>query len=268
MATDPTPVVAQAGYTTTLRNNMRQIYQAQISANFAGTLGQVTDIVSILVSQAYYESRLNTNALGPILSLSSSIVRDYLNSPAITTFLATANPTQKANVRIGIQAMGLGQSLGLNSVRGASAKTGKCLIEAARPDLSSTLCVNPGEDLIAAFLGDSNLQKALQIQMVVLESKWKSVVSTSDGWMSKGDPFSRIFPSRISASVAAYLGLGAADSNGTTPVAYAASIVGGQNYSIANGTNLQVAQRSVQTASAASPSTNGSNAIRITKAGC
>lgn len=268
MTQDATPVVAQAGYTTTLRNNMRQIYQTQLTAHFAGTLNQCVDIVNVLISQVYYESRLNTNALGPVLSPSSTIAKDYLSSPAIVTFLATANPTQKANVNVGIQALGLGQSLGLNSVRGASAKTGKCLIEMARPDLATTLCVNPGDDLKAAFLGDDNLEKALQLQLVVLESKWKNVVSTPNGWTSKGDSYNRLFPSRIAASVAAYLGLGGADSNGTTPQAYAASIVGGQTYAIANGTSLQVAQRALQLASSTQPSTNGANQTRITPAGC
>lgn len=268
MATDATPVVAQAGYTTTLRSKMRQIYDAQVKSNFAGTLGQVTDIVNVLLSQAYYESRLNVNALGPVLHTSSSVAKDYLSSPAIIKLLATGNPTQKANANVGIQALGLGQSLGLNSVRGASAKTGRCLIETARPDLAGTLCVNPGDDLVATFLGDANLEKALQLQLVVLESKWVNVVMSTNGWMSKGDIYSRIFPSRITASIAAYLGLGAADQNKTSPQAYAAAIVGGQTYAIANGTSLQVAQRSLQVASVTSPATNGSTQPRLVPPGC
>lgn len=268
MAINPSPVVAQVGYTTALRSSMRQIYQTQIASNFAGTLGQYSDIVNVLVSQAYYESTLNVNALGPVLSASSSVAKDYLTSPAITTFLKTATPTQKANINVGIQALGLGQSLGLNSVRGASARTGKCLIETARPDLADQLCVNPGDDLIATFLGYSNLQKALMLQMVVLESKYKQATLTSAGWVFKGDVNNNVFPSRISAAVGAYLGLGRADQNKTTPAQYSNAIVGGQNYAIANGTNLQVAQRAVQMASAASPATNGSGVTRISPAGC
>jgi hypothetical protein len=268
MATDATPVVAQAGYTTTLRNKMRQIYDSQVKSNFAGTLGQVTDITSILISQAYYESRLNVNALGPVLSGSSSVAKDYLSSPAIVKLLATGNPTQKANANVGIQALGLGQSLGLNSVRGASAKTGRCLIETARPDLAATLCVNPGDDLVATFLGDANLEKALLLQMVVLESKFKAAASSANGWMFKGDVNNNSFPSRISAAIGAYLGLGRSDQLGTTPVAYSSSIVGGQTYAIANGTSLQVAQRNLQLAAATQPGTNGSGSTRITPAGC
>lgn len=268
MATNPTPVVAAAGYTTTLRNNIKQIYQTQISSNFASTLGQVTDIVNILTAQIYVESRLNTNALGPTLASSSSIAKDYLTSPAIKNFLVTANPAQRANVAVGIQALGVGQSLGLNSVRGASAKTGKCLIETARPDLAGILCVNPGEDLIATFLGDANLEKALQLQLVCLESKWKGVVSTSNGWVSKGDTYNRLFPSRIAAAVAAYLGLGGSDQNSTTPQAYSASIISGLAYAIANGTNLQVAQRNLQTAASIGPTTNGSGQANIVPVGC
>ena len=268
MATNPTPVVSAAGYTTALRNNMKQIYQTQVGSNFASTLGQVTDIVNILVSQAYYESRLNTNALGPVLSVSSSVAKDYLTSPAIKNFLTTANPTQKANVNVGIQALGLGQSLGLNSVRGASAKTGKCLIEVARPDLAGQLCVNPGDDLVATFLGDSNLEKALLLQLVVLEQKFKAATLGASGWAFKGDVNNNVFPSRISAAIGAYLGLGRSDQLGTTPQAYSAQIVGGQNYAIANGTSLQVAQRNLQTASSTGPSTNGANQTRITVPGC
>lgn len=260
--------VAASGYTTTLRSNMRQIYASQLSRNFAGTLNQVPDIANILVSQAYYESRLNTNALGPVLGKSKPLAKDYLSSPAIVNFLKTANPTQKANVATGLQGLGLGQSIGLNSVRGASSATGKCLIESARPDLAGTLCVNPGDDLIATFLGDANLEKALQLQMVVLEAKYKLVTPMSGGFGTKGDVYNRVYPSKIAAAIAAYLGLGAADSNGTTPQSYSASIIGGQNYAIANGVNLQVAQHNVQLANANSPTTNGSTQTRITPPGC
>lgn len=260
--------VAASGYSTQLRNNMRQIYQGHLSSHFSSTLSQVPDIINILVSQAYYESRLNSNALGPVIGRSSSIAKDYLSSPAIVNFLTTANPTQIANVNRGLQGLGMGQSLGLNSVRGASAKSGQCLIEQARPDLAGQLCVNPGDDLVATFLGDANLSKALLLQMVVLESKYKAVTPMTGGFGSKGDVYNRVYPSRIAAAIAAYLGLGAADSNGTTPQAYSASIVGGQNYATANGVNLQVAQRNLQQSDVVNPSTNGSGQMRLTPPGC
>lgn len=268
-ATKTNTQVSASGYTTTLRSNMKQIYASQLSSNFSGTLNQVPDIANILVSQAYYESRLNTNALGPVIGQSSPLAKDYLTSPAIVTFLQTANPTQKANISRGLQGLGLGQSMGLNSVRGASASTGRCLIETARPDLAGTLCVNPGEDLVATFLGDGNLEKALQLQMVVLEAKYKAVSSVAGGgWGTKGDPYNRVYTSRIEAAISAYLGLGRADSLGTSPQSYAASIVGGQNYATANGVNLQVAQHNIQLANANSPTTNGSAQTRITQPGC
>jgi len=268
MSVQTTTNMTTSGYTTTLRDNMRQIYTSKLKSYFSSTLNTVPDIVNILVSQAYFESRLNSNALGPVLSTSSSIAKDYINSPAIKNFLVTANPTQKANINVGLQALGMGQSLGLNSVRGASAKSGRCLIEIARPDLAGTLCVNPGDDLVATFLGDDNLEKALLLQMVVLESKYKAVVPVTGGYGSKGDIYNRVFPSQIAAAVAAYLGLGGSDQLGTSPEAYSSSIIGGSNYAIANGVSLQVARHNVQVANTTGPSTNGSGKDPITPAGC
>jgi hypothetical protein len=267
MALQPTSPISSSGYTTKLRDNIRQIYAAQIKSNFSTTLGTVTDIVNVLISQIYYESHLNSSALGPVLRPSSSIARDYLTSPAIVAFLTTANPTQKVNVMVGLQGIGLGQSLGLNSIRGASAKTGRCLIETVRPDLEGMLCINPGEDLKATFLGDANLEKALMLQMCVLESKLRNVLPVTGGFSSKGDIYNRVFPSKISAAIAAYLGLGGADQFNTTPQQYSSSIVSGQTYATANGVSLQVAQHQPQTVTGR-PSTDGSDSVPVTIAGC
>lgn len=117
------------------------------------------------------------------------------------------------------------QVVGWNFVRGASS-TGQCEIERLRPDLASILVLNPGVDLIAAYIGEANLNKALLAGLVVLEGKYKAAQANGEGFSLNGDPYKRIFTSKIAAAVAAYLGLGKSDALGTTPETYARSIVG------------------------------------------
>jgi hypothetical protein len=130
--------------------------------------------------------------------------------------------------------MGLTQVMGWNIIRGAS-KSGKCLIESARPDLAGRLCVSPGDSVAAKLKGSANIENSILAGLVVLESKYKTGYAKNGYWAVKIGNQERVFPSRISAAVSMYLGMGLKDAAGTTPTSYAQEIIGGIAYSKANG---------------------------------
>lgn len=226
---------------TTIDNCLKQY--------FSSTLGTQDDMVNIFLAQVYMESHFNVDAkFGGTLSFTtSSGAADYYYSPAIQKILNTGSAAQKANEPLGRKALGLTQSMGWNHIRGASRKTGKCLFETLHNGaFASRLCVNPGDDPTAILLGEANIENSILAGLAVLESKWNAAKKTKDGWVIG----SYVFPMRISAAVAGYLGLGAKDANGTTPQAYSASIVGGQHYLAANGASAPaIRDSSIQYAS-------------------
>lgn len=234
------------------RQILRATTDSVIKSKFASTLGKEEDITNIFLALMLLESSFNVNATGKEVNESiSSGARDYWNSTPVKTVRQNGSPPQKNNVFFGKKAIGVAQVMGWNLVRGASVKTGKCEVERLRPDLASELCVDAGDDILAKYLGDANLSTAITAGLVILEGKWKSCVKTSEGWKVG----SKVFPLRISAAIAAYLGLGAKDVvTGLTPEAYTASIVGGKKYAEANGTSspavrdsqIQVASRSAK----------------------
>lgn len=237
---------------------------------FGSTLDRETDVVNIVAALIHLESRFNVNAVGKInpVTNKNSAAYKYISSSCIQDVLTTGNPTQVANVSQGLQAIGLMQVVGWNFVRGAS-QTGKCEIERLRPDLVGQLVLAPGSDLITPYIGEANMDKALLAGLVILEGKYKAAQSNREGFFFKADPYSRVFSSRIVAAVAAYLGLGRADINNTTPEQYAQSIVGGSSYQLANGTSkIKISDSEVKKISSNGPSTNGSNQNKIGEPGC
>lgn len=260
-------IVVEKGYSATLVENIKFSLKANIDTSFSATLGQVPDIVNILASQIYYESRYNVDAMGPQVSSNRGTSGyAYLNSSAVSKVYQSGSPTQKANILAGLNGWGLGQVMGWNFVKGGG-PTGKCEIESSRPDLAATLCINPGDDIKAHASGISNISVMVLAQLVLMESKYKNVQSVKGGFMSRGDAYLRVFPSKIEAAIAAYLGLGVSDRNGTTPQAYAASICYGTSYKVANGSSVAVKQSSTQVANSG-PATNGSSKPVIVPPGC
>lgn len=267
MATAPTNV-AQRGGDNTQVAAIRSIIQSEIKDNFQGTLGQVNDIVNIVNALIRLESKHNANAIGPAVSTRiGTIGGDYWNSAAINALKTVWTPEQEDNAKYGIVALGVMQVMGSNFVKGASS-TGMCEIERLRPDLAGPLCVAPGESITAKVLDVPNLRNAIRAGLIILEGKYK--VTTFDGTMYgvKGDSFNRRFPSRISAAVAAYLGLGKSDRNGTTPEQYAAEIVGGATYRVANGGGATAVNSATKTASIWVAATDGSNQGTVCTPGC
>ncbi len=203
-----------------------------LNTHFSSTLAKETDIVNIVRALMFLESSGRGDAAGPSLPLaSSSIARDYWNSPTIVSARQSANQIQLANIQQGLRAWGLMQVGGWNLIRGATAG-GKTEIEVSRPDLASQLMLNPGDSLSAVYGNPAEASRQILAGLVMLESKYKRVTGSGIEW--KIGRFT--FNSRISGSVAAYLGLGAKDVvTGITPQQYANSIVYGDAYKRANG---------------------------------
>lgn len=238
-----------------------------IDSHFAATLGKEPDIVKIVKALIYKESSFNVNAIGsPVSYRKGTTGFNYMTSSSINAFLSE-NPSQISVILEGVRAYGLMQVMGWNLVRGG-APSGKCEVERLRPDLASSLCVNPGTSVTSMLIGESNLQNSILAGLVILEGKYRSVTSVSGGFGVKGDPYKRVFVSKISAAVAAYLGLGKADLNNTTPEEYSAQIVGGSVYAKANGSSLKIRDSAINIASAVGPSTNGSSLNNIGVPGC
>lgn len=218
-------------------NSIKQICSTTLtsllSQYFASTLNQEKDIVRLIMGQIQYESHFNYNATGPVLSVvNSSGASDYYYSNPIGNILATGNSVQRSHIVQGQQALGLMQTMGWNQVRGASKKSGKQLIESARPDLAGILCVNPGENLYAKFTGKDTISNQILAGLVVLEQKYKAV-KQSGGQFSIG-PFT--YNSRMECAFQGYIGLALTDKgNGSSTSAYVASIYYGAAFKSANG---------------------------------
>ena len=251
------------------RQVLRATIDSVIKAHFSSTLGTQDDIVNIFLALTHLESHFNVNARGPLVSETvSSGARDYWNSTPVKNILANGSAQQKANLIAGKRALGVAQIMGWNVVRGASVKNGKCEVEKHRPDLAGLLCVDAGDDLEAKFLGEQNLVHAVTAGLVILESKWKAVSKTADGWKAG----QMVFPLRISGAVAAYLGLGKADVvTGMTPQAYSSSIVGGSHYLAANGAsapNIRDSNVQYASSSAKGPKITVASAQNKKPSGC
>lgn len=249
-------------------SKIRYQIKTLVETHFASTLGRETDIVNVFSALICFESRYNVNAVGKSVSANKGTAGyQYLNSSAVSAVLNSGNPTLIANAFQGITAIGLTQVMGWNFIRGGSL-SGRSEIERLRPDLALGLVVEPGTDLYAAFLGEANINKVILAGLIILEGKYRATQKIGDSWQVNGDPYTRKFYDRISGAVAAYLGLGRADANGTTPEAYAASIVGGSMYKVANSGSVKISDSQVKVASSNGPTTNGSGLGTVKQAGC
>lgn len=266
-ATSSKKTSAAKSYSTEVVTKIKDLIRSHVLAYFSTTLGLEKDIVNICAAQYYLESRFNVNSQGPVLTNQEN--RNYIASSAVQKVLKEGSVDQRTNITMASRVLGLGQVSGHYMVRkGAPSGVGE--IERLRPDLAQVACINAGEDLNAFYLGEENMSKQILTALIILEDKWNRTKSSGANWVVTGDRNGNVFPSRISGAIGAYLGLGKADSNGTTPVGYATSIVGGAMYAAANGTNPIIYQSSVKspTAIAAGPATNGVNYAKIATPGC
>jgi hypothetical protein len=228
MTTSTGPVID-----TSIKQICSTTIQSLLNQFFSNTLGKEKDIVRLIMAQIQAESHFNVNAQGPSLNpVNSAGARDYINASAIQTVLAKGISQQSVNVDQGLRAWGLLQTMGWNHVKGGSQKTGKCLVETARPDLVSRLCVNPGESLLTKFNGQSTVEDQILAGLVVLESKYIQVQQSGNQF--KIGAFT--YNSKMEATFQGYIGLSATDrGNNSQTSAYVASIYYGSAFQAANG---------------------------------
>lgn len=250
---------------------VKDIIGKLVSQHFSATLGREFDIINIVNALVYYESQHNVNAIGkPVSTGYRTGGSAYFNSSAVVSILSnsTTTPEQRANLNYGITAIGLMQVMGWNFVRGA-APSGQCELERLRPDIAGPLLVNPGEDILSKILGEANMEKAILAGLIMLEGKYRATNQYGKGFGVQGDQYRRTFITRLQGAVAAYLGLGVADRNGTTPEKYTNEIVGGATYAKANGKgSLYVRDSEIRLASTSGPGTNGSGLDNLKITGC
>jgi hypothetical protein len=258
-------------FNTVRISKVRDTITTLVNQHFASTLGREADIVNLVNALVCKESKFNVNAIGPVISsgpknaggvyLGSSAIKSLITNPSLT-------PLQRQNIDQGLRGVGLMQCLGLNHVRGGS-PAGICELERLRPDICQPLLVNPGEDLYSVVLGESNVTKSILAGLIILEGKYKATNKSGDYFSVRGDPYNRKFVTRMQGAVAAYLGLGRSDLNGTTPELYSNQIVGGSFYLQANGKSpISIQDSEVKVISSNGPSTNSYGMNKIRPPGC
>jgi hypothetical protein len=226
---------------------------------FKATLGSEPGILEYVRGLMHYESRLRPDAeSGPIVSevatstqkKGSSRAAQYVASGPVVAILQNGTATQKRNISEGKQAHGIMQVMGWNIVRGSSSKTQKCEFqESGRADVAAKLLIDAGDSVKSKLAGAENLENNILAGLLLLEMKWKAVRKQYTGWGLGGDS-TKVFPSRISAAIGAYLGTGRDLVTGVS--------VGGNSFRVANSAQAGSTSQ-VKTASAASsgPTTNG-----------
>jgi len=276
MASTKVKVLKKPKFSKERVGKVKEIIQGHVNSYFAGTLGAEKDIVNIYAALIFYESTFNAGAVGPrVEPRKGNETYNYLQSSPVQAILKAPNVTaddvvKKRNIEQGFQAMGLGQVMGHYFVKGAS-PSGRTELERLRPDLASNIVVEPGSDIISQVLGEENMSTQILAGLVILEGKYRNTrLNSEDGYFHVGSN-KRQFPTRIAGAVAAYLGLGSSDVNGTTPESYSSSIVGGTAYKTANFGGGSVLydvtyRRSPQVAQG--PETNGRHRPGIKIPGC
>jgi hypothetical protein len=237
-----------------------------IKQNFANTLGQATDIINIFMALIQKESSFNViNSKGP--NYGPLHLNKILQYSAINNKYSQGTTAERVNITNSAAAYGLCQVTGYYCIRGCSS-TGVSELEKMRPDLASPLIISPGDDVTTKLWGENNLDNQLLAGLIVLEDKYKNIAPRL---VSQGK-----YSNRLTAAVAAYLGLGAFDSLGTTPEAYANSIIRGSAYQIANNGKGPDGKLSVASGndvssnkkSANGPSATAASGNNLSVAGC
>ncbi len=191
---------------------------------FANTLAREVDVENVVMALMYRESAFRPDAKGP--DYGGSHVRKILTYSAVKNKYESGTAEERQNILNSAAAFGLGQVTGYYAIQGCGAG-GKGELERLRPDLAGQIMVPPGVDVRTKLIGDDNVPNQVLASLIVLEGKYKEVAPRL---VSQGR-----YTNKLTAAVSAYLGLGAADSLGTTPEAYANSIIRGSAYAAANG---------------------------------
>lgn len=259
--------VAQLVSSPTSKQVVRSKVTDLLTTKFQTSLGKEPDIVNLVMSLIQRESAFNADARGP--HYGSAAVNKLLTYSAIKTKWDQGTESERANIRASAAAFGLTQVTGFYAIKGAG-PSGTGELMRLRPDLAGPLMVDPGEDVRNVLLGDSNLDNQILAGLIVLEGKYKS------GYVSKLVS-SGVFNNKMTAAIASYLGaVGKADGLGTTPEAYANSIIRGANYQIANngvapnGTPLVAGggTSGQNTANPGGPGKTAASGIKLSSAGC
>lgn len=216
-------IIQQPVNSSSSNQEIRTIVSNLINSKFANTLGQAYDIVNTFMALIYRESSFNsTNSRG--ITYGISHLNTITSYSAISKIYNGGTALQKANIINSTAGFGLCQVTGYYCFKGCGLN-GKSEIERLRPELASTLTINPGDDITTLLWGSNNIENQILCGLIVLEGKY---VELAPKLVSKG-----VYSNRLTAAVAAYLGLGKTDGS-TTPEAYANSIIRGTAYQVAN----------------------------------
>lgn len=258
-------------------NEIRALVKSLIDQYFAASLGRENDINNVVNAIIWHESRYYSDekTIGQLVSTArGSYGYKYLGSSAcqkITNIpLIDQTPEIKqqiANIYQGVRAMGLMQVMGWNIVKGATS-TGLCEIERIRPDLAGPLLINPGESITDKMIGDDKIRNQILCGLIILEGGYRVVKPSGDGFKVPGDKYNRTFATRMTGTLATYIGLGRADSLGTTPEKYIAAVYGGDAYKAANSGGKIITAARPNVIAATGPSTNSTGSQPIGLAGC
>jgi hypothetical protein len=237
---------------------------------FANTLNKEKDIVRLVMGMIQAESSFNVNAVGPALNpVTSSGAADYAYSQAIINAVNTGGTIALNNANQGVHALGLMQTMGWNHIKGASKKNGKQLIEIARPDLVSVLCINPGENLFDKFLGQANVSNQILAGLVVLEQKWKATKQVGGQFQIGSGPNTFTYPSRMQCAIQGYIGLSSTDKgNGSSTSSYVANIYYGSAFNSGNSPGGPGVQNATASSSANGPTITSASGDNQHPYGC
>lgn len=256
--------IQSLSYTDATRNQIGDFIVSHLKNSFNSTLNTVPNMKEIFLALIYHESSYNHNATSrPNPTSRGTAGYTYTTASAIAAKLSGGTAVEIANITKGLCALGLAQVLGMYFVKGGN-PDGSAELQRLRPDVAGPLIVQPGDDITAKVLGQSNASNAVLAGLIILESKYKAVKQYG---ASFGIVPTQLFSTKIGAAVGGYLGLGKADIYGTTPAAYSNSIVGGDTYRIANGSSL-VIKEYTNVANAGGPNTNGNGLQPLSVPGC
>jgi hypothetical protein len=199
-----------------------------IKKHFSSTLGTIQDVTKLVMACIYKESAFNLNANSGIHG--ESQLKKFLGFPNIAAKMRNPATTQqeRVNLRNSVAGFGLMQATGWYLIKGASSNGTSELLR-MRSDLAGDLIVEPGTD-INTVLGPNNLANQILVGLIILEDKYK----IAPAYVSNPPTGARPYSNRAMATFGLYLGKGM-DKFNSTPQAYAASILYGDSYKVANG---------------------------------
>lgn len=254
----------RASISETLRQGLRERVAAIIKGHFPNTLAKLSPaglphVVNLVMALIYKESGFNPEIPGPQYNIHAKGTEAYryANSSVIKPLLQTTG-IQRLNAEDAARAFGLMQVNGYYAIKGTF--EGKGELMRMRPDIAGPLMINPGDSVRAKLLGYGNMDNQILAGLIVLEEKMRIA-----GKLAGNSPNS----SKLALTFAGYLGFGKKDQLGTTPEAYAKSILEGDAYAKANGTDpIYVAQTPSTKEASQGPVKTAASGKTLSVAGC